>query len=86
MIGKDKAIALLASDPNEVKPEHDDDWFAEADAYIGDKLVRRGRPKSDNPKQPVSLRIDRDVLEWFKGKGAGWQSRINKELRKAAGL
>jgi uncharacterized protein (DUF4415 family) len=86
MIGKDKAIALLASDPDEIKPEHDDDWFAEADAYIGNKLVRRGRPKSDNPKQPVSLRLDREVIDWFKRQGSGWQSRINEELRKAAGL
>ena len=83
---KDKAIALLANDPNEIKPELGDDWFAEADAYVGTKLVRRGRPKSDNPKQPVSLRLDRDVLDWFKGMGSGWQSRINEELRKAAGL
>lgn len=86
MIGKDKAIALLASDPDEIKPEHDDDWFAEADAYIGNKLVRRGRPKLENPKQPVSLRLDREVIDWFKRQGSGWQSRINEELRKAAGL
>jgi uncharacterized protein (DUF4415 family) len=86
MIEKDKAIALLASDPNEGKPELGDDWFAEADAYVGTKLVRRGRPKSDNPKQPVSLRLDREVIDWFKRQGSGWQSRINDELRKAAGL
>jgi uncharacterized protein (DUF4415 family) len=71
---------------NEFKPELDDDWFAEADAFVGTRLVRRGRPLSSNPKQPVSLRLDRDVLEWFKQKGSGWQSRINEELRKAAGL
>ncbi|MFM5954358.1 MAG: BrnA antitoxin family protein [Novosphingobium sp.] len=70
----------------EIKPELDDDWFAEADAFVGTKLVRRGRPKSDNPKQPVSLRLDREVIDWFKRQGAGWQSRINDELRKAAGL
>ena len=81
-----KDLSKLAPDLNEIKPELDDDWFAEADAYVGDKLVRRGRPKSDNPKQPVSLRLDRDVLDWFKRKGTGWQSRINEELRKAAGL
>ena len=86
MIDKVKAIAMLASDPDEIKPELDDDWFAEADAYIGDKLVRRGRPKSQNPKQPVSLRLDRDVIDWFKRNGDGWQTRINDELRKAAGL
>lgn len=75
-----------ASSLDEIKPELGDDWFAEADAYVGAKLVRRGRPKSDNPKQPVSLRLDREVIDWFKRQGSGWQSRINDELRKAAGL
>ena len=86
MIEKDKAIAILASDPDEIKPELDDDWFAEADAFVGTALVRRGRPKAESPKQPVSLRLDRDVIDWFKRKGEGWQTRINDELRKAAGL
>jgi len=71
---------------NEIKPELDNDWFAEADAYVGTKLVRRGRPRLDSTKQPVSLRLDRDVIDWFKRKGEGWQTRINDELRKLAGL
>ncbi len=86
MTVKDKISTKRVAGLDEIKPELDDDWFAEADAYIGAKLVRRGRPKSDSPKQPVSLRLDRDVIDWFKGKGSGWQSRINEELRKAAGL
>jgi|JI10StandDraft_1071094.scaffolds.fasta_scaffold1059609_2 uncharacterized protein (DUF4415 family) len=86
MTVKDKISTKRVVGLDETKPELDDDWFAEADAYIGAKLVRRGRPKSNNPKQPVSLRLDRDVIDWFKGKGTGWQSRINEELRKAAGL
>jgi uncharacterized protein (DUF4415 family) len=81
-----KNLSKHVPDLAEIKPELDDDWFAEADAYIGDKLVRRGRPKSDNPKQPVSLRLDREVIDWFKRTGEGWQTRINEELRKAAGL
>lgn len=32
-------------------------------------------------KKPVTLRIDRDVLEWFKAKGKGYQTRINAVLR-----
>jgi uncharacterized protein (DUF4415 family) len=35
-----------------------------------------------NAKELVSLRIDRDVLEFFQ---ADWQDRINEVLRKAAG-
>jgi uncharacterized protein (DUF4415 family) len=36
-------------------------------------------------KETVSLRIDRDVLDFFQGDGPGWQERINAALRKAAG-
>ena len=36
-------------------------------------------------KETVSLRIDQDVLEYFREAGAGWQDRINDALRKAAG-
>ena len=32
-------------------------------------------------KQAISLRIDPDVLEWFKRGGAGYQTRINAVLR-----
>jgi len=33
----------------------------------------------------VTLRIDREVLDWFQEGGPGWQNRINEALRKAAG-
>ena len=33
------------------------------------------------PKQPVTLRLDADVLGWFKSQGQGYQTRINKLLR-----
>ena len=36
-------------------------------------------------KETVSLRIDRDVLDFFQEGGPGWQDRINAALRKAAG-
>ena len=36
-------------------------------------------------KEIVSLRIDRDVLDFFQEDGPGWQDRINDALRKAAG-
>ena len=32
-------------------------------------------------KQPISLRVDTDVLEWFKTQGPRYQSRINAVLR-----
>ena len=36
-------------------------------------------------REMVSLRIDREVLEFFQEGGPGWQDRINEALRKAAG-
>lgn len=44
---------------------------------------RPGRPKSDNPKVAVTLRLDASVLERFKASGPGWQTRMNDALAKA---
>ena len=32
-------------------------------------------------KKPVTLRLDTDVLDWFKSMGKGYQTRINSVLR-----
>ena len=42
-------------------------------------------PSIPGAKEMVSLRIDRDVLDFFQADGPGWQERINAALRKAAG-
>jgi uncharacterized protein (DUF4415 family) len=42
-------------------------------------------PSLPGVKETVSLRIDRDVLDFFQADGPGWQERINAALRKAAG-
>ena len=36
-------------------------------------------------KETVTLRLDRDVLDFFQQDGPGWQDRINAALRKVAG-
>ena len=43
-------------------------------------IVRVGL-KPVPPKASVSLRIDADVLNWFKSRGSGYQTRINAVLR-----
>jgi uncharacterized protein (DUF4415 family) len=43
------------------------------------------RPPVPGAKEMVSLRIDREVLDFFQKEGPGWQDRINAVLRKAAG-
>jgi uncharacterized protein (DUF4415 family) len=49
-------------------PELDDDFFRLANIKVP-------------AKQPVTLRLDTDVLIWFKSQGQGYQTRINKLLR-----
>jgi uncharacterized protein (DUF4415 family) len=70
-------------DPDEA-PELTKEYFERADLYLGDKLIRRGRPPSANPKQALKLRIDADVVEYFRATGPGWQTRINDALRRVA--
>lgn len=41
----------------------------------------RGRPRSYNKKQLVSIRYSPEVLEFFKSSGAGWQSRMDAVLK-----
>jgi uncharacterized protein (DUF4415 family) len=48
---------------------------------------RRGRgPQKEPTKVAVSLRLTREVIERFKAGGPGWQTRIDKALKKAVGL
>jgi uncharacterized protein (DUF4415 family) len=48
----------------------DDDWFENA------ILVS---PSAE--KERISIRLDKDILEFFRAGGQGYQSRINKVLR-----
>ena len=57
-------------------PEH-----PEADIrHVMRGVVRRGL-KPQPPKAAISLRVEQDVLEWFKAQGPGYQTRINAVLR-----
>jgi uncharacterized protein (DUF4415 family) len=43
------------------------------------------RPSVPGAREQVTLRIDREVLDYFQEAGPGWQDRINEALRKIAG-
>src|SRR5271163_4847356 len=44
------------------------------------QAIRRtaGRPRLENPKQAIKLRLDAEVVEHFRSGGPGWQTRINE--------
>jgi len=81
---------MIASDPD--APEVTDDQIARAKPFteafpaLAENMRKNvgGRPRSKNPKVPVSIRLDQDVVAKFKATGPGWQSRINDVLRKSA--
>ena len=57
------------------------DEHPEADVkHIVRGIVRQGL-KPVSSKTSISLRVDADVLEWFKAQGPGYQTRINAVLR-----
>jgi len=62
--------------------------LAEAAPALAKRLetARRGRPPSDNPKQMVSMRLDRDLVVALRASGRGWQTRVNEMLRAAVGI
>jgi len=62
-------------------PELTDEWFEQADVYLGGKLVSRGRPKTGNAKEAISIRLSSEVLAAFREMGPGWQTRIDAVLR-----
>jgi uncharacterized protein (DUF4415 family) len=54
-------------------PELTPEMFARA-------VVKRGLKTTPNKAQ-LTIRVDRDVLAWFKSQGRGYQTRINSLLR-----
>lgn len=60
---------LLSSDHPEASLKH----IVRGIARVGLKPVP--------PKTSISLRVDQDVLEWFKSQGDRYQTRINAVLR-----
>jgi uncharacterized protein (DUF4415 family) len=57
----------IAEDPD-AAPVLDEEWFKHAILTIPAKTA-------------TSIRIDSDVIDWFKSEGKGWQTRMNAVLR-----
>ena len=51
-------------------PPLDDDFFAHAELRLPE------------PKRAITIRLDADVVEWFKAQGKGYQTRMNAVLRR----
>jgi len=64
-------------DPDDAPDLSAPEWAAKLAATP----VRRGRPRAAKRKVSTTIRLDADVLEAFREKGEGWQTRLNAALR-----
>ena len=53
-------------------PELSDEWFLRA--------AREGQLATPPTKKPISIKLDEDVLDYFKGQGTRYQTHINAVL------
>ena len=65
----DKQIRKAVADNPDAAPIASADW------------LRQAALLEPRPKKAVSIRLDEDVLAWFKQRGKGYQTRINAVLR-----
>ncbi len=62
-----------------IKP---DDILPEAVLKAFPKTMKRlGRPLKENKKNAIYIRLSPDVLDYFKSKGSGWQTKIDDVLK-----
>ena len=67
---------------NSNKPVDPDNplWLEE---MLGPSVLKRGRgPQKEPTKVLTTVRLDADIIAFFKAQGRGYQTRINDELRK----
>ena len=55
-------------------PELTDDMLARG------KVNKGGRPRSDNPRKLISIRLPEDVILKWRATGPGWQTRMAEKL------
>ncbi len=86
MIGPDPEIEKPLELRDGIKAKPFREAFPDLAKNIDVEIARRGRPKADVHKTPVTIRLDPDVVDLYKAMGKGWQSRLNSDLRKVNGL
>lgn len=76
-------LATTAKLPKKTSAKvNDPDNPAWTEDVLGAPVLKRGRgPQATATKVLTSVRLDADILEFFKSKGTGYQSRINAVLR-----
>ena len=76
-LGSDLArVAKHVIQPEEYEelPELTDDMLAQG------KVNKGGRPRSEDPKKLISIRLPETVIQRWRATGPGWQTRMAERL------
>jgi len=70
----DAAPLLTDEELNKLRP------VAETHPEIVEAYRRSRGPQKEPTKVPISIRLDEEVVTYFRAQGRGWQTRINEVL------
>lgn len=70
-----------ALSPQELAAIPDDEIDTSDIPELDDTFWANARVVEPRGKTAISIRVDQDILDWFKSQGRGYQSRINAVLR-----
>ncbi|WP_313192327.1 BrnA antitoxin family protein [Shinella zoogloeoides] len=83
---------MIAADPD--NPELTEEQLAKAKPFaevfpgmakaMEREVAKRGRPRADDPREAVTLRLPRSVLERWK-RDPDWRTKMVEALKRAAG-
>ena len=64
-----------------IQPEEYDELPELTDDMLARGIVNKGgRPRSENPKKLISIRLPEDVILKWRATGPGWQTRMAEKL------
>ena len=72
------AAHVIQPEEYEELPELTDDMIARG------RVNKGGRPRSENPKKLISIRLPEDVIQRWRATGPGWQTRMAETLTRMA--
>ena len=72
------AAHVIQPEEYEELPELTDDMIARG------RVNKGGRPRSENPKKLISIRLPEDVIQKWRATGPGWQTRMAEMLTRIA--
>ena len=72
------AAHVIQPEEYEELPELTDDMIARG------RINKGGRPRSENPKKLISIRLPEDVIQKWRATGPGWQTRMAETLMRIA--